>query len=296
MTNPNDFMKGASSDADFSAFPPDITTDRPTIARSYGYLLGGKDNFEIDRATSLKGLEVFPESLDIARENRLFLYRAVRFLAEEAGIDQFLDLGSGLPAENNVHQVAQAVNPDARVIYVDIDPIVLAHGRALLDENSNTTIITADITDPDSIIGHEETIHLIDFERPLGVLLFSIPHCIPDNGTAERTIRAPMARAASGSYLAISHVVSDDPAIAAAGTETATRLGVPWKTRTPGEVKPWLRDLAPVPPGLGDIAAWRPDPDQPPLSPVAEPLRKFVGAQDPTAKRAYEYGGVLRKP
>ncbi|WP_393916775.1 SAM-dependent methyltransferase, partial [Halostreptopolyspora alba] len=141
-----------------SASPqPDIPTDRPTAARVYGYSLGSKDTYEVDREAAREGLKRFPEILDIARQNRMYLYRAVRYLAAEAGITQFLDLGSGLPTDNNVHQVAQSFQPDARVVYVDIDPVVLVHGHALLADNPNTTVITADMTQPEQILNHPDT-------------------------------------------------------------------------------------------------------------------------------------------
>jgi SAM-dependent methyltransferase len=277
------------------SLPPTIPTDRPTPARAYGWLLGGKDNFQVDRDLVLAVSEKFPEDLDIARQNRLFLYRAVRHLARDLGITQFLDLGSGYPTDNNVHQVAREFRPDARVVYVDIDPIVLAHGRALLDGDENTAIITADLTDPDSILDHPETRRLIDFDSPLGVLMFSIPHCIPDDEEAVRALDGPMRRAAPGSHLAISHVVADDPGSAAELTQVITGLGMPWKTRTPDVVAGWLAHLEPVEPGLCDINDWRPDPDQPPLRECPPELAVYLGASA-RSRRMYEYGGVLRKP
>ena len=125
--------------ADPDHVPPEIDTTRPSVARVYDAILGGKDNFAVDREANLAGLAQFPELLDIARENRLFLYRVVQFLAGEAGIRQFLDMGSGLPSAQNVHQVAQQFQADARVVYVDNDPVVLTHGRALLAEQGRTT-------------------------------------------------------------------------------------------------------------------------------------------------------------
>nr|BFE28024.1 hypothetical protein GCM10010200_002750 [Actinomadura rugatobispora] len=126
---------------------PGTPSDVPTSARAYGWLLGGKDNYEVDRQFIRTQLEHFPAGLDITRQNRLFLYRAVRYLTLEAGIRQFVDMGCGLPTDSNVHQVAQGIAPGARVVYVDIDPVVLAHGRALLSDNATTAVITADMRD-----------------------------------------------------------------------------------------------------------------------------------------------------
>ncbi|WP_393916012.1 SAM-dependent methyltransferase [Halostreptopolyspora alba] len=280
---------------DSDSTPPRVATDRPTAARVYGYCLGGKDNYEVDREGAREGFRRFPEGLDIARQNRLYLYRAVRYLAAEAGITQFLDLGSGLPTDNNVHQVAQRFQSGARVVYVDIDPVVLAHGEALLVEDANTTVITADMTRPEQILDHPETHRLIDFDQPVAVLMFSVPHGIPDDEEARRAVHGPLERVPSGSYLAISHVVSEDRDMAERSNAAAKDFGMPWKTRTPDVLDAWLRDLEPVEPGLCDIADWRPDPDQPPLPPVPDDLKPFEGSSR-LGKDFFEYGGVLRKP
>ncbi|TDB78436.1 hypothetical protein E1264_36805, partial [Actinomadura sp. KC216] len=161
----------------------------PTSARVYGWYLGGKDNYEIDRRFAMKHLPDFPEGLDITRANRLFLYRAVRYLVQDAGIRQFIDMGCGLPTDDNVHQVAQRFAPDARVVYVDIDPIVLIHARALLAGDGSTTVITADMRDQDTILNHEDTRRLIDFSEPLAVLFLSVGHHLPDADDPRRILR-----------------------------------------------------------------------------------------------------------
>jgi hypothetical protein len=158
---------------------PDFSTDVPSPARMYDYGLGGKDNFAVDREANLAGLAQFPELLDIARENRLFLYRVVQFLAGEAGIRQFLDMGSGLPSAQNVHQVAQQFQADGRVVYVDNDPVVLTHGRALLAEQGRTTVVMADMTRPHDILAHADVRRLIDFSQPVAVLFLSVLHSVP---------------------------------------------------------------------------------------------------------------------
>lgn len=278
----------------YASFPPELPTDRPAGARIYNAALGGKDHFEVDRAWARGMAEAFPEGLDIARENRLFLYRAVRFLARDLGVRQFLDLGSGLPTENNVHQVAQAFNPDANVVYVDMDPIAAAHGRALLADEMSTVMLEADLRDPDAVVDHPETRRLIDFTQPVAVLLFSVPHNISDDAAARLAIQGPMNRVVPGSFLAISHVVADDLAIAREHTASTVELGLDWKTRLPGEFEAWLEGLEPVAPGLVEVTRWRPDPDQPTLSPVDPEFASLQGASH-ASKRVYEYGGVLRK-
>ncbi|QBI56492.1 SAM-dependent methyltransferase [Streptomonospora litoralis] len=295
MPESNDFMLRAQAEPDAASSSFDVPTDQPSPARSYGLHLGSKDNYEADRQAIGGLLERFPEGVDVARQNRRFLYRAVRYLAREEGIDQFLDLGSGLPTENNVHQVVREFRPGSRVVYVDIDPVVMVHGRALMVEDTSTGFVHADLTDPESVLNAPQTRELIDFSRPVAVLLFSIPHCIPDDEAAYRAVRGCLEPAVSGSFLALSHACADTPE----AVEEADRLiggtGLPWKTRPPAEVDALVEGLEPVEPGLGDIDAWRPDPDQPPLSPPHPLVEPYVGSSK-LRRRIYEYGGVLRKP
>lgn len=276
-----------------------IPLDKPTSARAYGWMLGGKDNYAIDRATILDVLHAFPGCVDIARQNRQFLFRAVRYLVQEAGISQFLDLGCGLPTDNNVHQVAQRFDPEARVAYVDIDPIVLAHGRALLADHHRTTVITADMRTPEALVESAEVARLIDFGKPVAVLFLSVGHHLRDVDDIGKGARHALRHiidtvAAPGSHLAFSQVVSDDPAIGEPFAAKLNGAGIPWQHRTPAEVDALFDGLERIEPGLVNLTDWRPDPDQPPLEPVPEPLREYVGA---TASRTdvYEYGGIMRK-
>ncbi|MBA9002310.1 SAM-dependent methyltransferase [Thermomonospora cellulosilytica] len=274
---------------------PDIPTDVPTSARLYGWTLGGKDNFEVDRKFGLASIPHFPEIVDIARQNRLFLYRVVRYLAREAGIRQFVDMGCGLPTDQNVHQVAQRFAPDARVLYVDIDPIVLAHARALLAGDGSTVVITADMRDPQAVLDHPDTKRLIDFDEPLAVLYLSVGHHLLDADDPRRVLHHVIDRAVPGSHLAFTQIVSSDPERRAQMDAVANAAGMPWKTRSTAEVDALLEGLEPVEPGLGDINDWRPDPDQPPLAPVPEELKQYVGASK-LRNDLHEYGGLLRKP
>lgn len=276
-------------------FGTHIPDDVPTSARAYGWLLGGKDNYEIDRQFILGALPMFPECVDIARQNRLFLFRAVRYLVEEAGIRQFIDMGCGLPTDNNVHQVAQRFTPNARVVYVDIDPVVLSHGRALLADNATTTVITADMRDQPAILDHADVRRLIDFEEPLAVLFLSVVHHLTDADDPRKILRTILDRAAPGSYLGLSQVVADDPDRGAEISAHTTAAGIPWRTRTRDELAPFLDGLEPVEPGLVNLEDWRPDPTQPPLDPVDPALTPYIGATK-LRKALYEYGGVLRKP
>ena len=244
-----------------------IPLDRPTAARAYGWLLGGKDNFAIDRELTFQILEGFPEALDVARENRKFLYRAVRFLVEEVGISQFLDLGCGLPTNQNVHQVAQKFNPDARVVYVDNDPIVLVHGRAILADNTTTTVVQADVREPESILENPEVRKFIDFREPVGLLFVAILHHLKDEddpaGLAARFYEV----LAPGSHVAISHFCNPGdrhPGASRLAVEServfAENLGT-GRFRTPEEIQGFFGDLELIEPGLVPPLDWRQDPE-----------------------------------
>ncbi|MFH8610771.1 SAM-dependent methyltransferase [Streptomyces sp. NPDC018029] len=274
---------------------PSIPYDIPTSARGYGWMLGGKDNYEVDRKFILSTVPSFPEVVDIARQNREWLFRVVRYLTREAGIRQFIDMGCGLPTDDNVHQVAQRFAPDARVVYVDSDPIVLAHGRALLADDSSTTVIMGDMRDQEAILEHPDVRRLIDFDEPVAVLFLSVGHHLTDADGPRRILRTIIDRAAPGSFVSFSQVVCDDPERGARMTEHIAGGGVPWQTRTPAEVDVLLDGLEPVEPGVVNLVDWRPDPDQPPLAPVDPDLVPYLGVTE-TNKGIYEYGGVLRLP
>lgn len=278
-----------------------IPLNRPTSARAYGWMLGGKDVYPVDQDILLYMLGRFPECVDIARQNRQFLYRAVRYLVLEAGITQFLDMGCGLPTDNNVHQVAQKFNPEARVAYVDIDPIVLAHGRALLaGRRATTTVVTADMRTPEAILANPDVERLIDFTEPVAVLYLSVGHHLKDEDEIGEGARHALRHiidtvAVPGSHLAFSQVVSDEAELGEEFAKGIDSSGIPWQSRLPAEVDALFDGLEPVAPGLLNLVDWRPDPNQPPLEEVPEPLRRYIGA---TKRRTYvyEYGGILRKP
>ena len=272
----------------------DIPTNIPTSARAYGWLLGGKEHFEIDETFMKATLEVFPTCLDIARQNRRFLYRAVRYLTEEAGIRKFLDMGCGLPTYNNVHQVARQFTDEARVVYVDIDPIVLAHARALLARDDSTVVIGADMRDHEAILEHPDVQRMIDFDEPVAVLFLSVGHHILDAFEPRAVLHGVIDRTVPGSYLAFSQVVCDDPERGTRFEKSINGYGIPWRNRTEAEVNELLSGLQPVEPGLVNLADWRPMAVQPPLAPVPAEIAQYDGASlsDPSI---YEYGGVLRK-
>jgi O-methyltransferase involved in polyketide biosynthesis len=246
-----------------SQAPAGVDTTVPAAARMYDYWLGGHDNFAADRAAALKITEHAPGTPAAARANRRFLGRAVRYLAGEAGIRQFLDLGAGLPTNGNVHQVAGQIAPDARVVYVDSDPMVVAHARALAP-GPGVAVIHADLRDPDAILAHPDTFRLIDFTRPLAILFVSVLHFVPEPG-AHAAVAAFTGAAAPGSHLVLSHGYDDQDQQAGATTTTvyaSTASPVTRRTRT--EILTFFDGLEVLEPGLVPVQQWRPGEPDPP--------------------------------
>lgn len=267
----------------------------PSVARIYDYAIGGKDNFKVDRDAAQAIVAEVPEALLFARENRSFLRRAVRFLAAECGIRQFIDNGSGLPTADNVHQIAQRCEPGARVVYVDNDPVVLAYGRALLADDGNTAVLQADLALPERIIADARTRQLIDFTEPTAVLYVSVLHCIPDEAAPGEAVARMLDAVPSGSYLVLSHIVSEDREAAARFTEFMTSSTTWGRVRSPQEVAEIFDGLELLEPGLVDVVDWRPDPEEPVWSVTDSPFGEFP--VDPVGpKKLWELGGIARKP
>jgi SAM-dependent methyltransferase len=267
--------------------PQGIDTTKPSVSRVYDFMLGGKDNYEADRQMARLALQVAPDAPQAARANREFLARVVRHLAGEAGLRQFLDLGSGLPSAGNVHEVAHSVAPGAHVVYVDHDPIVLVHGRALLAVDDTTTVVEADIRDPDGILRHPEVTHLIDFSRPVGLLMFGILHHLADHEDPWGITRHFMDRLVPGSHLAVSHFHNPGEAMPEVSRQASSAekifnetLGTGrWRRRE--EILAYFEGLELLEPGLVPLPEWRPEAED-----RAEPgitYHTFVG-------------GVARKP
>lgn len=238
--------------------PTDLKTDQPHSARMYDYLLGGKDNFPADRDAAEKAVLAFPTLRTAALENRKFLGRAVRHLVEEAGINQFLDLGSGLPTAENVHQVAQRHDPRSHVVYVDNDPIVLVHGRALLEEDERTTVIQADARNPQAILAHSGTRHLIDFTRPVGVLVVALLHFLTDEEDPAGIVSQLRQSLPPGSHVVLSHGTKDlAPEAATAGEQAYRARGVPLTLRDKATFESFFTDMELLPPGVQVVSDWR---------------------------------------
>lgn len=261
---------------------PDIDTKTMSGARAYDYMLGGTDNYPVDRIFANQLEDMFPGAGAVARNNRRYLERVVRFLAGECGIRQFIDNGSGLPTQANVHQIAQRIAPGSKVVYIDNDPVVLRHQKVnALAENENTAFILADARDVDDILGRDEVTQLIDFGEPAAALYLTFLHFIPDEDDPWGMVRRMMSRLAPGSYLAISHAVSDDPGARQSATDLVNEAshGSFGRFRKKQEVRAFFDGLEPVEPGLVDVTTWRPD-----------------GRDEQQSRAIIEFGGVARKP
>jgi hypothetical protein len=255
-------VKGTEMTSDKSK-PPAFDTSVAHQARIYDYLLGGKDNYAADRAAAEATLKVWPEFAFAAQSNRAFLGRVIRYLAEEAGIRQFLDIGTGIPTAGNTHQVAQAIAPESRVVYVDYDPIVLAHARALLTshEAGASDYIHADLRDTPAILAQAR--QLLDFTKPVAVSLIAILHAVPDSDDPHAIVSAVMDALPSGSYLAISHPTSDVlTREAKAGViETLNHMvQQQFTTRSREQVARFFAGLDLVAPGVVLVEEWGADP------------------------------------
>jgi S-adenosyl methyltransferase len=266
-------------------FPgPDIDTSRPHPARMYDYYIGGKNHFAADRAVADQALAAWPAGRIGLRENRRFLGRAVRYLAAQAGIRQFLDIGSGLPTTSNVHEIAQAVDPSSRVVYVDNDSMVLAHARALLASapQGRTAYIQADLKSPLDILGSATTRSVLDFTKPVALMLVAVLHFLKEEDKPETVVATLLDALPSGSYLAASHITMEhDPVGIGIGQRIYREAGLSMNVRDADEFAPLaFSGLELVPPGVVLVSEWRPDSDAP----------------RPTPAEVCCYGGVARKP
>jgi hypothetical protein len=274
-------------DLDDNAEPVDLHTDRPHPARVYDYMLGGKDNFEADRKAAEQALAVNPTGRAGPLENRAFMVRAVRYLAAEAGIRQFLDIGTGIPTSPNVHEVAQSAAPASRIAYADNDPVVLAHARALMNSgpDGRTVYIDGDMRVPDSILNAPALSEVLDLSRPVGLLLIAVLHLIDDAEEAYGYCRRYVAAMPSGSYLVVTHL-SDDlaPERIRNVSQSMRQRGMTLVPRSKAGIERFFDGLDLVEPGLELAHRWRPDPGT-------------ASGRDPGYDADVSiYGAVARKP
>jgi S-adenosyl methyltransferase len=263
---------------------PEIDTTRPHPSRMYDYYIGGKNHFAADRAVADAALAYWPSGRIGLRENRRFLGRTVRYLAAEAGIRQFLDIGSGLPTTANVHEIAQAADPACRVVYVDSDPMVLTHARALLASapQGRTAYIRADLKSPLDILNSPVTRSVLDFSQPIALMLIAVLHFLEEENKPEKVLSTLVDALPPGSYLAASHLTLEhDPHGVGGGQRMYHEAGLPMNARDADEfAKLAFSGLDLVPPGVVLVTEWRPD----------------SGAPRPTPAEVSCYGGVARKP
>jgi hypothetical protein len=266
-----------------SDIPSGLDTSKPHTARVYDYMLGGTNNFPADRETADQLLAAMPAARIGPRENRGFLGRAVRYLAREAGIRQFLDIGSGLPATGAVHEIAQAVAPSSRVVYADNDPLVLVHAQALLTSSpaGRTAYIHADLRDPAAILSDPVTTELLDFGQPIALMLVGVLHFIPDEYQPAEIIATLLDALPPGSYLAASHITLEHNPVGVGKAQGIFRgAGLPIQPRDSGEfARLAFSGLDLVPPGVVLVSEW--------LAPETGPR--------PTPAEVGCYGGVARK-
>jgi hypothetical protein len=239
---------------------PEIDATVPNSARIWNYWLGGKDNYPVDRATGDEYRAIYPEIVQVARASREFLARAVLYLAGEAQVQQFLDIGTGLPTFNNTHEVAQRVAPDTRVVYVDNDPVVLAHARALLTSaQAVTAYVDADLREPDEILA--AAARTLDFTRPIGLMMLGILGHIGDDDEARSIVKRLVDALPSGSYLTICDGTND---LFETGVEAQRRYNesgaVPYRLRSAQQIADFFEGLELVEPGVVSCPRWRPDP------------------------------------
>jgi S-adenosyl methyltransferase len=259
---------------------PDFDTSVPHIARVYDYWLGGKDNFAADRKMGERTLQAYPNLVYSVRANRAFLTRTVRFLAAEAGVRQFLDIGTGIPTANNTHEVAQRVAPECRIVYADNDPVVLSHAKALLksDPQGACSYLDADLRDPEKILA--DAAGTLDFSKPVAVMLIAVMHFVGDDAQASAIINKLVDACVPGSFVAISHAASDIDA--EQQTEMVRRLNESTAEKATLRDRAgvtWLFDgLELIEPGVVRVSEWRPDSE--------------LEAASPTGL----WGGVARKP
>jgi hypothetical protein len=242
--------------------PPDVDTTVPHPARIYNYVLGGRDNYASDRAAAERMLMEWPALRTAMRQNRRFMYRAVGYLAAERGIDQFLDIGTGIPAPPDLHEIAQDIHPTARVVYVDNDPIVFVHAQARLTSSPQGRVacIQADMREPDTILDAPELHATLDFDRPIAVTILGVIYTVTDNQQAYDLVQQYLRPLPSGSTLALSTVTTDHkPPSAVKVLAEYNARGIPMRAHTKAEVERYFDGLDLVEPGVVLVHRWRPD-------------------------------------
>ncbi|NUP47433.1 MAG: hypothetical protein HOW97_08975 [Catenulispora sp.] len=255
--------------------PDDIDIERPSVARMYDYFLGGSHNFASDRELAKRAQAVFPDAPHVVRANRLFLGRAVAALCA-LGVDQFLDLGSGIPTVGNVHEVVAAHRPGARTVYVDSDPVAFAHASALLEDTERVTVVHADLRNPEAVLRDAVAVGGLDLSLPVAVLLVSVLPFIPEEDDPARIVAAYRDATVPGSYLAISHGTNDYRPKQVGEVETVyAKTTQPGVFRSKAEVERFFDGYELLEPGLVDIIHWRPEPEALQADPLGGDVARY---------------------
>jgi S-adenosyl methyltransferase len=240
--------------------PAEVPLDRPNVARMWDYWLGGYHNFAVDRQAGEQALKLYPDLPLVAQANRAFLRRVVRFMLDQ-GVDQFLDIGSGIPTVGNVHEIVHGVNPEACIVYVDIDPVAVAHSRAMLRGVANAVAVEGDVRRPEGIVGHPEIVRALDWTRPIGLLAIALFHFVPDDAEALGSLRVLCEALPSGSYLALTHATAEEvgPAVAEQAEDLYRRATAPFHFRTHDQIARLFDGLELTEPGIVYVPLWRPE-------------------------------------
>ncbi|MFC3500507.1 SAM-dependent methyltransferase [Micromonospora krabiensis] len=240
--------------------PETIDIERPSVARMYDYYLGGSHNFAADRAAAQAMVAAVPEAPLMAQANRAFLRRAVQFLVDE-GVRQFLDIGSGIPTVGNVHEIAQRAAPESRVVYVDVDPVAVAHSREILDGNARTAVVQEDLRRPDRILAHPDVRRLLDFDQPVAVMIVAVLHFVPDADGPAALLRTLREALAPGSFLVLSQASDDGRSEEerAEAERVYRRTDSPLSVRSRAELTALFDGFELVEPGVVWVPQWRPE-------------------------------------
>jgi len=258
--------------------PPGIDLTRPSAARVYDYYLGGSHNFSVDRRMAEEAIKMWPELPSMMQANRAFLRRAVGYVANQ-GVDQFVDIGSGIPTAGNVHEAVQPVSANARVVYVDNDPVAVAHSRAILADTPLTAVVEADLRDAPSLFDSPALRGLVDLERPVALLLVAVLHFVAEADDPYAAVHRCLDKLSPGSYLVLSHASADgQPVLAGSHQKLYERTPTPMTMRTEAQIAGFFAGLEMVEPGLVPIPRWRPENDD-----------------DAETQRMVGYAGVGRK-
>lgn len=255
-----------------------LEVERPSPARMYDYFLGGHHNFAVDRQAAEQILALYPDAKQAARTNRAFMRRALTYLLDQ-GVEQFLDIGSGIPTVGNVHEITERINPAARVVYVDIDPIAVTYSQSILQGNRRAIALLGDARKPDELLAHPELRGLLDFQRPIAILMVALLHFVPDDAEAQNVVRRLTAALPPGGYVVLSHVTNEfiPPKVGAESEAVYARSTTPSRLRSRAQIAALFEGLDLVDPGMTLAPLWRPEEPEDLLADAPQQSMFFAG-------------------